>query len=124
MMEVIVTENAAKFIRRMIAFGGGAPGSGFRLAVQPGGCAGLSYDISIVEKPIAGDEIIEGPGFKVYVPPASQPFLEGVTVDFEETLMQSGLTFTNPKASGNCGCGSSFSADGEKSSGEKSCKKG
>jgi len=123
-MEITVTEKAAKFIRRMIVFGGGAPGCGFRLAVQPGGCAGFSYDFSIIQNPMPGDKIIEGPVFKVYVPPASQPLLEGVTVDFEETLMHSGLTFTNPKALGNCGCGSSFSVEGEKPSVSKSCKKG
>ena len=120
-MEVAVTENAAKFIRRMIVFGGGTSGSGFRLAVQPGGCAGFSYEFSIEPAPAGGDEVIDGPGFKVFVPETSKPFLEGVTVDFEETLMHSGLTFTNPKASGSCGCGSSFSIEGVESATGKSC---
>ncbi|MEW6682485.1 MAG: iron-sulfur cluster assembly accessory protein [Nitrospirota bacterium] len=122
-MQITITERAGTFIRRMIAFGGGEPGSGFRLAVKPGGCAGLSYDFNIEATPQPGDEVVEGPGFKVHVPVESRPYLEGTTVDFVETLMQSGLTFTNPNAGAQCGCGSSFSPTGEAPSVGKECGK-
>jgi iron-sulfur cluster assembly accessory protein len=123
-MQITITERAGTFIRRMIAFGSGAPGSGFRLAVWPGGCAGLTYDFSIETEPKPGDEVVEGPGFKVYVPAESRPYLEGTTVDFVETLMHSGLTFTNPNATGSCGCGSSFSVEGRPPSCGQGCGKG
>ncbi len=108
-MQITVTERAGTFIRRMIAFGGGAPESGFRLAVRAGGCAGLTYDFTITAGPEPGDEVVGGPGFTVYVPPESRPYLEGTTVDFAETLAYGGLTFTNPNVGAQCACGNSFS---------------
>jgi len=123
MMRITITERAAKFIHRMIALGGGEPGSGLRLAVRPGGCAGLTYDFSIEADPPPGDEVVEGPDFKVYVPPGSRPYLEGITVDFVDTLMHSGLTFTNPNAGSQCGCGSSFSTKGGAPSPGQGCGK-
>jgi iron-sulfur cluster assembly accessory protein len=108
-MQITVTERAGTFIRRMIAFGGRAPESGFRLAVRAGGCAGLTYDFTITAGPEPGDGVVGGPGFTVYVPPESRPYLEGTTVDFAETLAYAGLTFTNPNVGAQCACGNSFS---------------
>lgn len=122
-MQITITEEAGKFIRRMITFGGGNSGSGFRLAVKPGGCAGLTYEFNIEAEPKPADEVVEGPGFKVYVPADSRPYLEGTTVGFVETLMHSGLTFTNPNAGSQCGCGTSFSTEGGAASGGPGCGK-
>jgi len=112
-MRMAITEQAGKFFRRMIAFNGGGPEAGLRLTVKPGGCAGLSYDFSIETEPQPGDEMVEGPDFRLYVPAECRPYLEGMTIDFMDTLMQSGLTFTNPNAAGTCGCGTSFSMEGQ-----------
>lgn len=122
-MQLTITEKAGKFIHRMIVFGNGNAHSGFRLAVKPGGCAGLSYDFSIEAEPRLGEEVVEGSGFRVFIPTESQPFLEGVTIDFVDTLIHSGLTFTNPNAISQCGCGSSFATSGGGPLGSLGCGK-
>jgi len=122
-MRIEITEQAGKFIRRMIIFGGGAPGSGFRLAVKPGGCDGLAYEFSIEAEAKPGDEAVEGPGFKIYVPAESRPYLEGTTVGFVETMMHSGLSFTNPNAGAQCGCATSLTPEGRAASGGPGCGK-
>lgn len=110
-MEITITEKAGHFIRRMIRFGGGAPGAGFRLAVKPGGCAGLTYDFTIEAGPRPGDRVVDGPGFRVFVPAESLPYLEGTTVDFSESLTYTGLVFHNPNVTAECACGTSFTVE-------------
>ncbi|MBI4714883.1 MAG: iron-sulfur cluster assembly accessory protein [Nitrospirae bacterium] len=107
----------------MIAFNGGEQEAGLRLSVKPGGCAGLTYDFSVETEPKPGDETIEGPDYRLYVPADCLPYLEGMTIDFSDTLMQSGLTFTNPNAAGTCGCGTSFSMEGQGPVSGESCGK-
>lgn len=108
-MHVTITPKAQKFILRMIRFGGAREGAGFRLALKPGGCAGFSYDFSIQDEPDAGDAVVRSEGITLFVPPESQQYLDGVTIDAEDNLMRSGLVFVNPNAGGTCGCGTSFS---------------
>ena len=107
-MELTFTPKAERFIQRMITFGGGNAGSAFRLAVKPGGCSGLSYDFHIVEAPEPGDVEITSNGIPVLLEQKSIPFLNGVVVDCEDSLMNTGLVFTNPNAAASCGCGTSF----------------
>jgi len=76
----------------------GAPGSGFRLVVSPGGCAGLSADISVKGIPEPGDAVVERDGVKLFLPAESRILLEGVTIDFADTAAQTGLVFRDPKA--------------------------
>jgi iron-sulfur cluster assembly accessory protein len=99
---IIITEGAEKFMRRMARFGGGGPGSGFRLMVSPGGCSGLSADFSPEQEAKPGDETLVVNGFRIFVPAASARLLAGVTIDFVDTPMQQGLTFFNPKAPSSC----------------------
>lgn len=110
-MNLTITEGAATFMRRMLRFSGGGEGAALRLSVEPGGCAGLSYDFTVEEKPQDGDVQVEAAGVTVYIPEASRPLLEGLVIDFSDTVMSQGLTFTNPNATGSCGCGSSFTTD-------------
>jgi iron-sulfur cluster assembly accessory protein len=107
-MNITITPAAEKFIRRMITFGGGNNDSGFRLALKPGGCSGLSYDFSIESEPKPGDTVIEGKGIRVFVPQESTSLLDGVVIGCEDNFINTGLTFTNPNAGQSCGCGSSF----------------
>lgn len=105
-MELTLTPKAEKFIGRMIRFNGGTPEHGFRLVVSPGGCSGLSSEFTVEAAPLEGDAVVEASGLKLFLPAESRMLLDGATIDFKDTPMESGLTFITPHA-GNCGCGSS-----------------
>jgi iron-sulfur cluster assembly protein len=104
-MNINITPQAESFMRRMIRFGGGATGSGFRLVVTPGGCSGLNSEFTIESAPLEGDAVLESNGIRVFLPAESRIMLEGVTVDFADTAMSTGLTFINPNAE-SCACSS------------------
>ena len=101
-MNITVTPAAEKFIRRMMRFDG-APGSGFRLVVSSGGCSGLAAEFSIEAQPCPGDAAVTLGGMKFFLPAQSRLLLDGVTIDFVDTPMQSGFVFHDPK-SASCGC--------------------
>jgi iron-sulfur cluster assembly protein len=105
-----VTEKALKRIRAVLSKEGISPQEGgLRLGVIGGGCSGLSYSIKFDTQPRERDRIFEFDGVRVFIDPKSFIYLHGMTVDYEETLMRQGFTFTNPNSSRSCGCGSSFS---------------
>lgn len=105
-MEITLTPKAEKFIGRMIRFNGGTPEHGFRLVVSPGGCSGLSSEFTVEAAPMEGDAIVEASGLRLFLPAQSRMLLDGATIDFKDTPMESGLTFITPH-SGGCGCSSS-----------------
>ncbi len=82
---------------------------GLRLGVQGGGCSGLSYNIRFDTQPRERDRIFTYGDVRVFVDPKSFIYLNGMTVEWEETLMHRGFVFQNPNAKKSCGCGSSFS---------------
>lgn len=96
-----MTRSAERFIRMTLMADGG-PQSGFRLAVSPGSCSGLSSEISIVDAPEPGDAVVERNGIRLFLPAESRILLEGVTIDFADTAAQTGLVFHDPKATGTC----------------------
>lgn len=79
-----------------------------RVAVQPGGCSGLIYQLYFDERLLDGDTILEFDNLEVVVDKMSLPYLEGATVDFEDTIQKQGFTIDNPNAKGSCSCGDSF----------------
>ncbi len=104
---VTLTENAASKVKGMIE----QEGNGhqyLRIFVTGGGCSGMSYGMSFEEKIEEGDKVMELDGVKVLVDEFSAPFLQGTTVDFQESLMGSGFVIQNPNAKSTCGCGHSF----------------
>ncbi len=103
-----LTEKAIARIRKAFAKQG-IEGGGLRLGVQGGGCSGLSYVIRFEPKERPGDKVFEFDGVKVFVDPKSMVYLDGMTLDYRESLMQSGFIFDNPNAQKSCGCGASFS---------------
>jgi len=105
-MELAITPKAEKFIGRMIRFNGGTPEHGFRLTVSPGGCSGLSSEFTVEPAPQEGDAIFESNGLRLFLPAESRILLDGATIDFKDTPMESGLTFITPQG-GSCGCSSS-----------------
>jgi iron-sulfur cluster assembly protein len=83
---------------------------GLRLGVLGGGCSGLSYQFKFDTKPRATDKIYDFDGVHIFIDPKSARYLAGMTLDYKETLMESGFVFENPNAKKSCGCGTSFSA--------------
>jgi len=83
---------------------------GLRLGVLGGGCSGLSYQFKFDTKQRPTDTVFEFDGVKVVVDPKSLLYLHGMTLDYKESLMQSGFAFENPNAQKSCGCGTSFSS--------------
>ncbi len=79
-----------------------------RVAVQPGGCSGLIYQLYFDERLLDGDTTADFDGVEVVVDQMSVPYLDGASIDFEDTIQKQGFTIDNPNASGSCACGDSF----------------
>ena len=96
-MSFEITPKAERFMRMMVMTDGG-PGAGFRLAVSPGGCSGLNADMSVRAEPEAGDGVIQRNGFRLFVPAESRILLDGVTIDFIDSVAETKLVFHDPKS--------------------------
>ena len=79
-----------------------------RIAVQPGGCSGLVYQLYFDERTLDGDLTRDFDGVEVVVDRMSAPYLEGATIDFADSIEKQGFTIDNPNAQGSCACGDSF----------------
>jgi iron-sulfur cluster assembly protein len=110
--EIAVTPKAVEKIRQAFAKMGVADlkNAGLRLGVLGGGCSGLSYQFKFDTKSRATDKIYDFDGVQIFVDPKSIRYLQGMTLDYKESLMQSGFVFENPNAKKSCGCGTSFSS--------------
>jgi iron-sulfur cluster assembly accessory protein len=110
-MTMEVTEPAAAEIAKFMAGEEGLPETaGLRVRVVPGGCSGFQYSLNIEEDSRQGDFILNENGVRLFVDMFSAQYLNGVKIDYVTGVMGSGFTFTNPNATGGCGCGSSFTA--------------
>lgn len=105
-----LTPTAVSKVQSFIEEQGASEGAGLRVAVLPGGCSGFQYGLNIEDGPETDDEVFEQSGVRIFVDPFSVQYLEGVEIDYVTSMMGSGFTFTNPNATGGCGCGSSFTA--------------
>ena len=106
-----VTEPAASEIRKFMTSEEGLPETaGLRVRVVPGGCSGFQYSLNIEEESRQGDFVLDEKGVRLFVDMFSAQYLNGVEIDYVTNVMGSGFTFTNPNATGSCGCGSSFTA--------------
>jgi iron-sulfur cluster assembly accessory protein len=106
---ILVSPAAADALGRLLnSKGVGQDSHGLRLKIQKGGCAGLRYDMHVDEIQ-ASDRVVRSMiGAKVLIDPISLPFLEGCELDYIDTLSEQGFRVRNPKATRNCGCGTSF----------------
>ena len=109
---VDVTPRAVARIRSAMAKEGiSAVDGGLRLGILGGGCSGLSYSIRFDTHPRERDRIFTYDGdVRVFIDPKSFIYLNGMVLDYEETLMRQGFNFINPNSKKSCGCGSSFTA--------------
>ncbi len=106
-----VTDPAVVEIKKFMASEEGLPEtSGLRVRVVPGGCSGFQYSLNIEEDSRQGDFVLNEKGVRLFVDMFSAQYLNGVQIDYVTGVMGSGFTFTNPNATGSCGCGTSFTA--------------
>jgi len=110
-MTLHVTDSAVAEIKKFMASEEGLPeAAGLRVRVVPGGCSGFQYSLNIEEDSRQGDFVLDEKGVKLFVDMFSGQYLNGVQIDYVTGVMGSGFTFTNPNATGSCGCGTSFTA--------------
>ena len=109
-MNLTLTETAASEVSKFLAAESVGAEAGLRVRVVPGGCSGFQYAMNIEEAPQGTDEVVEAGNLRVFVDMFSAQYLEGVQIDYVNSVMGSGFTFNNPNATGGCGCGSSFTA--------------
>ncbi len=116
---ITLTESAIQAVGRFIA-SSDKPTGGLRIEVTDGGCSGLSYGLRLEAKETPEDSVIDCGNVKVFVDPLSLPKLNGMSIDFVDSLEGSGFKFTNPNAVKSCACGSSFTT-GDTTGTPKTC---
>lgn len=104
---VVLSEAAVAKVKALLAQEG-RDDLRLRVAVQPGGCSGLRYQLFFDERSLDGDKIIGFDGVEVVVDRMSLPYLTGASIDFVDQIDKQGFTIDNPNASGSCACGDSF----------------
>ena len=105
--EIVLTDQAATKVRNLLEAEGREDLS-LRIAVQPGGCSGLRYQLFFDDRSLDGDETKDFDGVSVVVDRMSAPYLGGAVIDFVDTIEKQGFTIDNPNATGSCACGDSF----------------
>lgn len=105
---VVITETAAVKVKTLLDQEG-RDDLNLRIAVQPGGCSGLRYQLFFDDRSLDGDVRQEINGVGVVVDRMSVPYLGGAVIDFVDTIEKQGFTIDNPNAGGSCACGDSFS---------------
>jgi iron-sulfur cluster assembly accessory protein len=104
---VLLTDPAAAKVKSLLEQEGRTD-LALRIAVQPGGCSGLRYQLFFDERTLDGDTMVDFGGVKVVLDRMSTPYLTGATIDFVDTIEKQGFTIDNPNAGGSCACGESF----------------
>jgi iron-sulfur cluster assembly protein len=102
-----LTDSAVCQLRRLLEEKGASAGSGLRLAVERGGCAGLQYSMRVAE-PAEGDRVFPHEDVSVIVAADSLDLLDGCRIDYVDALHDAGFKIENPHAARSCGCGTSF----------------
>lgn len=105
---VEVTQDAANKIGEIFSEKSLQGEVGLRIAVQGGGCSGLSYNLSIDDEPTKFDRVFESNGVRLIVDKKSFLYTAGLILDFDTDDFNGGFQFHNPKAKATCGCGTSF----------------
>jgi iron-sulfur cluster assembly accessory protein len=103
-----LTDTASTKVKQLIDAEGN-PELVLRVAVRPGGCSGLSYEMFFDTDVSADDVATEFGDVKVVVDPASSQYLAGASLDYKDGLQEAGFTINNPNTTRTCGCGQSFS---------------
>lgn len=104
---ILLTDQAVQAVTRFIS-SANKPVTGLRIQVEGGGCSGFKYSMKLEESATQTDQVVDCGGVTLLIDENSVPLLNGVTVDFVESMEGSGFKFENPNATGSCGCGKSF----------------
>jgi iron-sulfur cluster assembly accessory protein len=104
---VVLTDEAAAKVKSLLAQEG-RDDLTLRISVQPGGCAGLRYNLFFDDRSLDGDVIVEFGGVKLAVDRMSAPYLQGAEIGYADQIDKQGFTIENPNAGGSCSCGDSF----------------
>ena len=107
---VTLTPKAVETARNFLTSQPEHPDAVLRVAVRGGGCTGFVYQLAL-DTPQDGDLRWEQDGVMIAVPQEAVRYLQGSTLDYVESLQETGFKFDNPNATGGCGCGSSFRVD-------------
>jgi iron-sulfur cluster assembly protein len=108
-VDLVLTEKAIQQVKSLLARDK-LEGRGLRVSVTDGGCSGFSYKLDFETQQKPDDTVLERDGLKVYVDRSSASYLKGTVIDFVAGFYGGGFKFSNPNATGTCGCGTSFSA--------------
>jgi len=108
-LDLKLTDSAVEQVKKLLARDQRA-GYGLRVGVTDGGCSGFSYKLDFDNQQKPEDMMFEFGGIPIYIDRASAPYLSGTVIDFVTGLHGGGFKFSNPNATGTCGCGTSFSA--------------
>jgi iron-sulfur cluster assembly protein len=106
-----LTPTAAAKIKELMAEEPDSETLVLRVAIQGGGCSGFQYGLGFDTGPAEGDHELSLEGVQVVVDPFSVPYLRGATIDFLNSITESGFKIENPNASSSCGCGHSFQVE-------------
>ena len=104
---VVLTDQAASKVKTLLEQEG-RDDLRLRIAVQPGGCSGLIYQLYFDERLLDGDATRDFGGVEVIVDKMSRPYLDGASIDFADSIEKQGFTIDNPNAQSSCACGDSF----------------
>ncbi len=104
---VVLSDTAASKVKSLLEQEG-RDDLQLRIAVQPGGCSGLRYQLFFDERNLDGDVVSDFGGVAVVTDRMSMPYLSGATIDFVDTIEKQGFTIDTPPAGGSCACGDSF----------------
>jgi iron-sulfur cluster assembly accessory protein len=116
---ITLTEKAINAVGRFIA-SSETPSAGLRIEVTDGGCSGYQYGLKLEAENTPEDTVIDCGAVRVFVDPVSMPMLDGMSIDFLDSIDGSGFKFTNPNAAKSCACGSSFNTSAS-GTGTKTC---
>lgn len=108
-MAITLTPEAAARVKRFLDHDGA--GLGLRFGVKRTGCSGWGYVTGVATAVEPGDTVIEDAGVRIVVDADSLPLVDGTRIDFQRQGLNEVFTFTNPRATAECGCGESFTTD-------------
>ena len=105
-----LTESAVAELRSLLAAKGLGEGSGLRIGISKGGCAGLQYDMNLADPAAVQttDQVAERDGVRVFIEAEASRLLTGASLDYVDDLAGAGFRIVNPNAARSCGCGTSF----------------
>ncbi|MDG2155833.1 MAG: iron-sulfur cluster assembly accessory protein [Gammaproteobacteria bacterium] len=106
-MAITLTESAAERVRNCLAERGS--GVGLRLGITKTGCSGFAYVVNYADSIEPEDTVFDDGGVAIIVDQSALEMIDGTEIDFVKQGLNEAFKFRNPKSTGECGCGESFS---------------